>query len=75
MPKTSNHTEIMSYLTKLDERQITIFKRIDKIENYLAKINGKVQDQEIKVAEIRTYGTMAVLSIPIIVNVITRVFF
>ena len=47
-------------------------ERLEKIENHLAKINGKVQGQEIKVAEIRTYGTMAVLVIPIIVNVVMR---
>ena len=75
MPKASNHTEVMSYLTKLYERQISIFKRIDKIEHHLEKINGKVQSQEIKVAEIRTYGTMAVLAFPILINVITKVFF
>jgi hypothetical protein len=72
MPKTSHHSELMTAIVRVEERQISIFKRLEKIENHLAKINGKVQGQEIKVAEIRTYGTMAVLVIPIIVNVVMR---
>ncbi len=74
MPKTSNHAQIMTAIARFEERQITIFKRIDKIESHLAKINGKVQDQEVKVAEIRTYGTMAVLIMPIIINAVMGLF-
>jgi hypothetical protein len=72
MAKMTQHTEIISYLTKLDERQITIFKRVERIESHLESMNDKVQSQEIKIAKIHTYGTMAVIVTPIIINLIMR---
>jgi hypothetical protein len=72
MPKISHHSELMTAIVRFEERQISIFKRLDKIEIHLAKINGKVQEQEIKVAEIRTYGAMAVLVVPILINGLMR---
>lgn len=66
------HTEIVKLLTKHNERQITLFNNIKRIESHLARINGKVAEHEKNLVEIKTYGTIALIVLPIIVNVAMR---
>jgi len=64
---------VIRLLTKLNERQITIFKHIERIDKHLDKINGKVSEHEKSLVEIRTWGGVAMFAIPIIVNIIMRI--
>ena len=63
---------VIRLLTKLNERQITIFKHIERIDKHLDKVNGKVAEHERSLVEIRTWGGVAMFAIPIIVNIIMR---
>ena len=72
--KTEQHREeVIKYLTKLNERQITIFHRIEKIEQHLAMLNGKTNKNNVEIAKIKTWGGVAMFAIPIIVNLIMKV--
>ena len=73
MAKMTQHTEIISYLTKLNERQITIFKRVERIDNHLEKLNGNVAIHEKELTVIKTWGGVALFAMPIIINLIMKV--
>lgn len=66
------HTEIIRLLTKLNERQITLFNHIKRIDNHLAIQNSKVEQHESSLVVIKTYGTIALIILPVIVNIIMR---
>ena len=59
-------------MVKLDERQRTIFNMLARVEKHLEKLNGKVASHETQLAKIQVWGTVSVVSFPIIVNVIMR---
>ena len=46
METVKHREEVIRFLTKLDERQRTIFKKIEKIENHLAEQNGRIRELE-----------------------------
>ena len=72
--KTEAHREeVIKYLTKLNERQITIFHRVSRIENHLDMLNGKTNTNNIEIAKIKTWGGVALFAIPIIINLIMEV--
>jgi len=72
--KTEAHREeVIKYLTKLNERQITIFHRIEKIEKHLAMLNGKTNNNNVEIAKIKTWGGVALFAIPIIINLVMEV--
>jgi hypothetical protein len=72
--KTEQHREeVIKYLTKLNERQITIFHRVEKIEKHLELLNGKTNTNNVEIAKIKTWGGVALFAIPIIVNLIMKV--
>lgn len=64
--------EVIRLLTKLNERQVSIFKHIERIDKHLDKVNGKVSEHERSLVEIRTWGGVAMFAIPIVVNIIMR---
>tara|TARA_R110001592_G_scaffold299206_1_gene570146 strand:+ start:335 stop:556 length:222 start_codon:yes stop_codon:yes gene_type:complete len=66
------HTEIVRLLTKLNERQITLFNHIKRIDNHLARQNSKVEQHESSLIIIKTYGTVALIILPVIVNIVMR---
>lgn len=66
------HTEIIRLLTKLNERQITLFNHIKRIDNHLAIQNSKVEQHESSLVVIKTYGTIALIILPVIVNIVMR---
>ena len=68
----TQHTEIISYLTKLNERQITIFKRVERIDSHLEKLNGNVAIHEKELTIIKTWGGVALFAMPIIINLIMK---
>ena len=59
-------------LVKIEERQISIFKTLQRVEKNIDKINGQVQDNKTNLTKIGTIGSICVFVIPIIVSVVMR---
>jgi hypothetical protein len=59
-------------LVKLEERQISIFKTLQRIETHIEKINGQVQENKTNLAKIGTVGSIGILVVPVIVSIIMR---
>ena len=73
MKVEQHREEVIKYLTKLNERQITIFHRVSKIEKHLELLNGKTNTNNIEIAKIKTWGGVALFAMPIIINLIMKV--
>ena len=73
MKVEQHREEVIKYLTKLNERQITIFHRVSKIEKHLDMLNGKTNSNNIEIEKIKTWGGVAMFAIPIIVNLVMKV--
>jgi len=73
MKVEQHREEVIRLLTSLDERQVSIFKHIERIDKHLEKVNGKVAEHESRLVEIKTWGGVAMFAIPIIVNLIMKV--
>ncbi len=65
-------TETTAMLVKLNERQISIFKSLQRIDKHLEKLNGKVEKNENSVTVIKTWGAAMVLVVPIAITLIMR---
>jgi len=64
--------EVTARLVKLDERQISIFKSIQRIDRHLEKLNNKVGSHDTDLTIVKTWGTVGVLIIPMIISIIMR---
>ena len=64
--------DLFAMMVKFDERQRTIFNTLHRIEKHLEKLNGKVENHEKSIAKMQVLGTVAVVGLPIIINVIMR---
>ena len=73
MSVEQHRDNVIRLLTKLNERQITIFKHIERIDKHLDRVNGKVAEHEKSLVEIRTWGGVAMFAIPIVINLIMKV--
>jgi hypothetical protein len=60
-------------LVKLDERQKTLFNMMTRVEKHLEKLNGKVSEHDRTLAKVQVYGTIALVTFPVIVNVIMEI--
>ena len=65
-------TENIARLVKLEERQISIFKILQRVENSIDKINGQVQENKTNLTKISTIGSIGIITIPIIVSIIMK---
>ena len=65
--------DILAMMVKFNERQRTIFNTLHRIEKHLEKLNGRVADHDTAITKLQTVGSIAVISIPIIVNIIMRI--
>lgn len=63
---------VAAMLVKLEERQISIFKTIQRVERHLDKLNGQVEENKTSLTKVKTIGSLGVLTIPIIVSIIMR---
>tara|TARA_R100001443_G_C3265033_1_gene156568 strand:+ start:187 stop:408 length:222 start_codon:yes stop_codon:yes gene_type:complete len=70
----SHREEVIKYLTKLNERQITIFNRIDAIEKHLEKLNGTTINNSLVIERIKTWGSVGLFVVPVIINITLRSF-
>jgi len=59
-------------LVKLDERQISIFKQLQRIDKHLERLNNKVGSHDTDLTIVKTWGAVGVLVMPIIVSIIMR---
>ena len=64
--------DFYAMMVKFDERQRTIFHMLARVEKHLEKLNGRVADHDTAITKLQTVGSIAVISIPIIVNIIMR---
>jgi hypothetical protein len=64
--------ETTAKLVKLDERQITIFKTLCRIEKHLEKLNGKTSNNSDEIIKFKTWGSVALFVIPMVVTIIMR---
>ena len=64
--------DLYGMMVKLDERQKTIFNMLARVEKHLEKLNGKVANHETQLAKMQVWGTVAIVSFPVIVNIIMR---
>ena len=59
-------------LVKLDERQISIFKQLQRIDKHLEQLNNKVGSHDTDLTIVKTWGAVGVLVIPMIISIIMR---
>lgn len=64
---------VYGMLVKLDERQKTLFNMMTRVEKHLEKLNGKVSEHDRTLAKVQVYGTIALVTFPVIVNVIMEI--
>ena len=64
--------ETTAKLVKLDERQISIFKTLQRIEKHLEKLNGQTNRNSAAIIRFKTWGSAALFIVPIIVTLIMR---
>ena len=73
MTVSEYRAENTARLIKLEERQISIFKTLQRVEKHIEKINGQVQDNKTNLTKITTVGSIGILIMPVIVSIIMRV--
>ena len=61
MSVESYRNEVTGKLVKLDERQISIFKSLQRIEKHLDKLNGKTESHDKDLTIIKTWGAIVVV--------------
>jgi len=59
-------------LTRHDERLKNIYSSLGRIEKHLEKLNGKVDRHETDIAKVQVWGGVALVTFPIMVNIIMR---
>jgi hypothetical protein len=59
-------------LVKLEERQISIFKTLQRVERNIEKINGQVQENKTNLAKVGTVGSIGILVVPVVVSIIMK---
>lgn len=64
--------EVLQLLIKVDTRQEEMVHRVGRIEKHLERINGRVAEHEESLIKIKTLGMVAVLIIPITINILMR---
>lgn len=64
--------EVTARLVKLDERQVSIFKSLQRIDIHLEKLNSKVAQHETTIIQLKMFGSLGVLIVPVFVTIIMR---
>mgnify|MGYP003145979649 FL=1 len=64
--------DVTAKLVKLEERQVSIFKTLQRVERHLDKLNGQVEENKTNLTKIGTIGSIGILTVPIIVSIIMR---
>jgi hypothetical protein len=67
-----DNSDFTRILTRHDERLKNIYSSLHRIEKHLEKLNGKVDTHNIDIARIQTWGSIAIIAIPITLNILMR---
>jgi hypothetical protein len=67
-----NNDDLKTHLIRHDERLRNIYSSLNRIEKHLGKLNGKVDKHNTDIAKIQTWGAIALVTFPIMVNIIMR---
>tara|TARA_R100000995_G_scaffold82796_1_gene57261 strand:+ start:273 stop:485 length:213 start_codon:yes stop_codon:yes gene_type:complete len=67
-----NNDDLRTHLIRHDERLRNIYSSLNRIEKHLGKLNGKVDKHNTDIAKIQTWGAIALVTFPIMVNIIMR---
>jgi uncharacterized protein YaaN involved in tellurite resistance len=59
-------------LTRHDERLKNIYSSLHRIEKHLERLNGKVSNHDTDIARFQTWGAVALVTFPIMINIIMR---
>lgn len=72
--KVSEHREeVLKYLTKLNERQITIFKRVEKMEVHLKEQNGRIRELEDIKVQLYTVVIIVSFLMPVVLKALNLI--
>jgi len=72
MSVSDYRNETTAKLVKLDERQISIFKTLQRIEKHLEKLNGQTERNSHAIIMFKTWGSAAIFVVPIAITIIMR---
>ena len=64
--------EVIQKLTRVDTRQEEMIYRIGRIEKHLEKLNGHVADHEKALTVVKTWGSVGLVILPLMINIIMR---
>ncbi len=64
--------EVIQKLTRVDTRQEEMIYRIGRIEKHLEKLNGHVADHEKALTVVKTWGSVGLVILPLMINMIMR---
>jgi len=64
--------DIYQLLVKHDERLKNIYSSLGRIEKHLDKLNGKVEKHDTTIAKMQVWGSIALVTLPIVINAIMR---
>jgi len=67
-----NNDDLRTHLIRHDERLRNIYSTLNRIEKHLEKLNGRVGRHETDIAKVQVWGGVALVSFPIIVNIVMR---
>jgi tetrahydromethanopterin S-methyltransferase subunit G len=67
-----DNKDIYQVLVKHDERLKNIYSTLSRIEKHLDKVNGKVERHETGIAKMQVWGSVALITFPIVINTIMR---
>ena len=65
--------DIYQVLVKHDERLKNIYSSLGRIEKHLDKLNGRVSSNEKEIAKLQVWGGVALVTFPVIVNIIMSI--
>ena len=64
--------EVIQKLTRVDTRQEEMIYTIGRIEKHLEKLNGHVADHEKALTVVKTWGSVGLVILPLMINMIMR---
>ena len=64
--------DLKTHLIRHDERLRNIYSSLNRIEKHLEKLNGKVSSHDTDIAKIQTWGGVALVTFPIVINILMR---
>ena len=67
-----NSEEILEILIRSEERLKTIFNRVNRIENHLSVLNGKVNELEKFKIQIKSYWMLISVLTPLVITFILK---